>query len=233
MDIFTLPEVWDALPELKDGDIHLWLASLNQPNLPMLKSLLAPDELQKATRFYFAKDKNAYIAARGLLRKLLASYLNRDPAALHFDYNTFGKPFLPPPTELTFNLSHSFELVLYAVGRNVVLGVDIEHIRPVNEFWDIARGYFSKNEVAMLQTVPEGQQLEAFYNCWTRKEAFIKAKGEGLSMPLNQFDVTLIPGEPARLLETRGTPDEAGQWQLESFIPQTGYVAALAWMKSG
>ncbi|MBZ0307063.1 MAG: 4'-phosphopantetheinyl transferase superfamily protein, partial [Anaerolineae bacterium] len=134
--------------------------------------------------------------------------------------------------ELAFNLSHAFELVLYAVGRGVSIGVDIEYLRPVNEFWDIARSYFSKREVAMLQTVPPNQQLEAFYNCWTRKEAYIKARGEGLSMPLNQFDVTLIPGDPARLLEIRGSRNEADQWQLESFIPQVGYVAALAWMKT-
>lgn len=233
MKIIKLPDGWETLPgspELAEGTVHLWLASLKQPTayLQSLQRLLSPDEVQKAERFYFEKDKNAYIAGRGMLRKILAAFLNTAPEQITFRYNPYGKPMLANPANIDFNLSHSHELAFYAVSRGSVIGVDIEHIRPVNEFWEVARSYFSKNEIAMLETVAEARQLEAFYNCWTRKEAYIKAKGEGLSMPLHQFDVTLIPGEPARLLQTRGDEGEARRWHLESFTPQAGYVAAVA-----
>lgn len=232
MHIIQLPDAWSSLPEnpsLAEGEIHLWMASLLQPStyLNTLTAFLSSDELTKAQQFYFEKDRFASIAARGMLRKILGHYRSLPPQKIQFQYSSHGKPFLVYDTDLEFNVSHSHERVLYAITRKRAVGVDIEYLRPVQELQQLAQHYFSKNEIAMLETVPPEKRLEAFYNCWTRKEAYIKAKGEGLSMPLHLFDVSLIPGEPARLLQTRGDEQEAHRWILEAFTPEKNYIAAL------
>lgn len=225
MQLIKLQEAWSTLPELPSSDVHLFYTSLKQPSdyLASLRKILSSDELAKAERFYFEKDRTSSIAARGMLRKILSHYLAIEPSTIQFQYSPYGKPSVPQA--IHFNMSHSYERVLYAVSQKQVVGVDIEFIRPVQEFWEVAKTYFSKNEVAKLAKVLPEKQLEAFYQLWTRKEAYIKAKGEGLSMSLSSFDVSL--GEPTRLLETRPDKVEAHNWILKSYIPEEHYIAAL------
>lgn len=225
MQLIKLQEAWLTLPELPSSDVHLFYTSLKQPSayLESLRKILSSDELAKAERFYFEKDRTSYIAARGMLRKILSHYLAIEPSTIQFQYSPYGKPSVPQA--IHFNVSHSHERVLYAISQKRVVGIDIEFIRPVQEFWEVAKTYFSKNEVAMLAKIPPQKQLEAFYQLWTRKEAYIKAKGGGLSMPLSSFDVSL--GEPTRLLETRPDKVEALNWILKSYIPEEHYIAAL------
>jgi 4'-phosphopantetheinyl transferase len=217
---------------LADGEVHLWRASLVQtPDaLRRFHATLAPDESAKAARFHFQRDRDHYIAARGLLRHLLGRYLARPPQSLQFSYGAYGKPSLdgaPGAEDLRFNLSHSHELALYAFARGRDLGVDVEHLRADLAGDDIAERFFSTREISMLRTLPAGARTQAFFNCWTRKEAYIKARGEGLSHPLDQFDVSLIPGEPAALLGTRLDPSELARWSLHALDAGEGYAAAV------
>ncbi|MCA1567210.1 MAG: 4'-phosphopantetheinyl transferase superfamily protein [Acidobacteria bacterium] len=231
-----MTQTWVNLPTdtpLADGEVHLWRASLAQtPDaLRRLHSTLAPDEAAKAARFHFPRDRDHFIAARGLLRRLLGRYLAQPPDSLRFAYGAYGKPSLggaaAAAQDLRFNLSHSHELALYAFARGRELGVDLEHMRPDFAGEDIAERFFSAREVSMLRTLPAEARTPAFFNCWTRKEAYIKARGEGLSHPLDAFDVSLIPGEPAALLGTRGDPRELTRWSLHSLDVGEAYAAAV------
>lgn len=231
MNILRLSDAWDSLPALfADGEVDVWLASLIQPAnyLHRLKKTLSADELNKAEKFYFEKDRLAYITARGMLRKILGQYLDCLPSEIHFQYTPHGKPSVD--AALQWNVSHSHNRVLYAISREKIVGVDIEYIRPVQEFWSAARHYFSDYEFAALQKIPEYARLGAFYTLWTRKEAYIKAIGEGLSMPLHNFDVSLH--EPARLLATRPDADEANRWELWNLKTEPTYKAALVIQKT-
>ncbi|HKG53037.1 MAG TPA: 4'-phosphopantetheinyl transferase superfamily protein, partial [Anaerolineales bacterium] len=147
-----------------------------------------------------------------------------------FYYNQYGKPFLAPEFSsylLNFNLSHSGSMALYAITRNMEIGVDIECIQSDFEYEEIAQRFFSVNEVAVLRTIPTEKKLEAFYNCWTRKEAYIKALGKGLSLPLDSFEVSFAPWE-SPLLITKAGPQERSLWTLLNLKPGPGYMGALA-----
>jgi 4'-phosphopantetheinyl transferase len=196
-----------------------------------LARTLAEDELLRAERFRFEKDRNRFIAARGLLRIILARYLRASSDQLRFESTPFGKPKLTRDflfEDTRFNLSHSGNLALLAVTRAREVGVDLEMIRRGLAEEAIPESFFSPLEVEVLRALPREQQNEAFFNCWTRKEAYIKARGEGLSMPLHLFDVTLAPGERAALIETRGEPQEARRWLLKEVSPAHGFVGAVA-----
>jgi len=218
---------------LKTNEAHIWKVSLQQSELQVkkLQLYLSRDELQRAQRFFFEKDKNNFIVARGILRKILSLYIDRQPYEFIFDYNKFGKPFLPHEFEggkFRFNLSHSRGLALYAITLNHEVGIDIEYIREDFDDFGIARRFFSPGEVAVLHSLPVEQQKEAFFLCWTRKEAFIKAIGKGLSIPLNQFDVSLTPNHPAELLRTRYDRLEVNRWSIFNIDLFPDYAAALA-----
>jgi 4'-phosphopantetheinyl transferase len=192
---------------------------------------LSADERARADRFYFQKDRERFIVGRGLLRTILGLYLDTKPEHLRFCYSSYGKPALSKgrgSDTLHFNLSHSDRLALYALTGSREVGVDLERNRPELAVDEIAEHLFSPREVAMLRALPPSMRQEAFINCWTRKEAYIKARGDGLAIPLNEFDVTLVPGEPACLRSTRGDPHEASRWSLQELAPGPGYVAALA-----
>jgi 4'-phosphopantetheinyl transferase len=222
-----------AFAPLDDGEVHLWRASLvRTPDaLRQLHATLAPDEAAKAARYHFQKDRDHYVAARGLLRRLLGLYLARAPESVRFSYGAHGKPSLDAAQAaqgLRFNLSHSHELVLYAFTRGRDVGVDLEYMRADFAGEEIAARFFSAREVSMLRSLPAEARTRAFFNCWTRKEAYIKARGEGLSHPLDAFDVSLIPGEPAALLGTRGDPRELTRWSLHALDAGANYAAAAA-----
>lgn len=220
-------------PRLANGEVHVWLASLTQPaaQVAELRELLDADERGRADRFHFEKDRGRFVVARALLRRLLGLYLNARPAELSFAYGAFGKPELRgeagAPPALRFNLAHSHELALYAFARGREVGVDLEHVRPDLAGEEIAERFFSAREVAALRSLAPEARAEGFFNCWTRKEAYIKALGEGLSHPLDSFTVSLRPGEPAALLEVEGDEAEAARWSLRELRPAPGYVAAL------
>ena len=220
--------------ELREQDVHIWQVGLDHGSSQTDGYLLtlSSDERERADRFYFQKDRESFIAARGVLRSILGRYLNRAPESLRFRYSSHGKPALDFGSggdSIRFNLSHSHRTVLYAIARDREVGIDIEFVREGPHEEQIAEHFFSPNEVRTLRSLPPVQQRYAFFLCWTRKGAYIKARGEGLSVPLDQFDVSLMPGEQAKLLSTRPDPLEAGRWSLHDLaVEPTGYAAAVA-----
>ena len=181
--------------------------SRRRPSSAHLPGYLSPDERERADRFVFARDRDRFVAGRAFLRLLLAQYLGCEPRALRFRYGPNGKPALADErSDLHFNLAHSGALAVCALARGSELGVDLERLRPIRDAEGVVRSAFSPREVARLESLPETARLRAFYEGWTRKEAFLKALGHGLARPLDSFDVTLGPGEPPRLLRTLGRP---------------------------
>ena len=219
---------WRASREtagLDTGTVHVWATSLDDLSETASRGLLSADERERADRFHFERDRRRFVTARGLLRVLLGRYLDVDPADLLFGYGPRGKPFLAGAA-LRFNVSHSSGLALLAFTRERELGIDVERERSMTEWEDIARHYFSAREGAELRSLPAQEREAAFFRCWTRKEAFIKATGDGLSRPLDAFDVTV--GRPARLLRVLGEPEGARRFRLEDLRPAPGFAAALA-----
>ncbi len=231
-----LPDFWRSPPPelvLDAGTVHLWRLKLDLPEAGWnaLIPLLSADERQRADRFYFEHDRRRYIASKGAQRSILAGYLQADPHQLQFEFNPYGKPSLRGEhgdVGLRFNLSHSRSVGLLAVARGAELGVDLEFIRDRIVDGKIARRYFSPVEVAALEALPAPVQIRAFFACWTRKEAYIKARGEGLSFPLDQFSVSLVPDEPAVLLANEIDPQETRRWHLYQPAVGADYEAALA-----
>ena len=217
-----------------DGDeVHVWRAELEESSAQIGAYLetLAEEEKTRAARFYFQRDRERFIISHGILRAILGLYLNRAPNTLSFRYGSHGKPALEFDSvtdTIHFNLSHSHGVALYAIARRRAVGIDVELIRRDVEIAQIADRFFSRGEIATLRTLPSDLREYAFFLCWTRKEAYIKCRGEGLSLPLDQFDVSLIPGEPAALLSTRPDPDEASRWSLRELALTADYAAALA-----
>lgn len=216
---------------ISSAEVHVRHASLEQPaaHVNQLAQMLSCDERARAERFHFERDRRRFVVAQGLLRMLLGKYLDIEPHQLQFGQGPHGKPYLKSPNSwaIRFNQAHSHELALYAFTCGREVGIDVERICPLPDAEQIAARFFSAAENAMLCALPEDQRLEAFFNCWTRKEAFLKAAGDGLTRPLDQFQVSLAPGEPARLLVVEQAPQEVLRWRLESLTPVSGYVAAI------
>ena len=207
---------------LPRGALHLWTSGLDRPpaEVEPLVATLSADERDRAGRFHFERDRRRFTVGRGFLRTLLAHYLGRSAAALEFRYGPHGKPELAgreTGAGLRFNLSHSGGRALCALACNVEVGADLELMRSLDNLDGLAATVFSAQELAALRALPTTERLVAFYRCWTRKEAFIKALGDGLSCPLDRFDVTLGPGEPARLLRIAGDPDGPARWSMHAF----------------
>lgn len=210
----------------------MWLGNQDQraERIKAFFQTLSTDEQQRALRFRFERDRVRFIAARGILRRCLGAFLETAADRVRFRYAEYGKPSLSvefSSARLKFNISHSGSRVLLAFSIGRELGVDVEEIRPDFATGEIAQRYFSALEVETLRSLPKSVQAEAFFNCWTRKEAYIKAIGEGLSCPLDKFDVTLAPEEPARLLETRVHGLPASRWAMQSLDAGRSYKAAL------
>lgn len=221
---------WDEFVGLKisSDEVHIWSASVDvtPSRIETLSHVLSPDEVKRANRYYFERDTNRYIIARGVLRHILSRYCNRHPGELKFVYNEYGKPALAGHDMLRFNVSHSGEQVLYGISWGREIGVDIERVRPFKTARQIVDKYFSDYERKEFYCVPDQLKDEAFFACWTRKEAYIKAQGMGLSLPLNQFSISFLPNEPARLIETRHDKREKKRWSLKEIIVNAGYMAA-------
>jgi 4'-phosphopantetheinyl transferase len=209
------------------SEVHVWRVPLDSPAavLEPLAATLSLEERARAEKFFFDRDRNAYIAARGALRQLLARYLGRPPRELQFAYESRGKPFLASPAvaqPLNFNVAHSRNIALLAFSAGPPVGVDVEFIRTDIASEEIAVRYFAPQEVAELRALPPEQRPEAFFLGWTRKEAYIKALGDGLQIPLASFCVSLTPSEPATLESA-----DSSRWTLRNLSPGPGYAGAL------
>ncbi len=218
-------------PQLADNEVHVWRASLEigPQALQRLKGTLADDEKARAERFIFEQDRNRFIAARGILRDVLGKYLQCTPQAIDFVYGPRGKPAISSGGSrhpLCFNLSHSHGLAVMGIAREREIGIDIELIRPELANEEIAKRYFSLKEVDDLNRLSVERRAEGFFLCWTRKEAYIKARGDGLHIPLDSFCVSLSPDSPAEL----SSADES-RWRIQSFVPsdlpEPRYAAAV------
>jgi 4'-phosphopantetheinyl transferase len=212
------------------GVVEVWRGSLDQgPAVrARLEAVLNYDERERAAAFRFERDRNRFVVGRGLLRMLLARYLEQAPQELRFRYGRERKPELAGG-ELRFNLAHAEGTVLYAFSRLFEIGVDVELMRPDAADGGVAERFFSPREVSALRAVKERDRVQAFLACWTRKEAVLKAHGDGLMLPLDSFEVTLAPGEPAELISAEWAADERARWQLVDLSETTrGEIAALA-----
>lgn len=225
--------MWLSLPDnltLSDEEAHIWRADLEHDvcfQSSYLK-ILSPDEKNRAQKFRFTRDSRNFIIARGILRSLIGKYLEINPAEISFQYSEFGKPGIADNHSLQFNISHSQNIALFAFIKKHHVGVDVEFVNPAIDVKDIAEKFFSTNEIMKLLALPEKQQTLGFFNCWTRKEAFIKAVGEGLSFPLNKFEVSLEPDKPAKLLAAEWEPKDVSKWSIYSISPGLNFVGSLA-----
>jgi 4'-phosphopantetheinyl transferase len=219
--------------DLSRDKVHLWLSDvdISGEEFEYLASLLSRDELDRAERFVLRQHRERYVVARGVLRKLLSKYTGIQPASICFSYDSHGKPSLNGSVHrqtVDFNLSHSNKLIIYAVAVGRKLGVDIEYIRRDVQVEGIARRFFTECEQEKIMKLPQSARREAFFYCWTCKEAYIKARGEGLSLSPNIFEVSFGPREAAALLKVDFDQKEVERWSIRNFVPQLDYVAALA-----
>jgi 4'-phosphopantetheinyl transferase len=216
--------------ELPADEVHVWRATLDQPQevMEQFRHVLSADERARAGKFHFEADRTRHIIGRGVSRLLLGHCVGTAAGALEFTHNEFGKPFLSDGLLPRFNISHSGELVLVALARGRTIGVDVERMRKDMAQAEIAERFFSPRECAALAGLAPEMQCEAFFACWTRKEAYLKARGDGLSLPLDQFDVAFMPGEVPRLLETRHDPTEVHRFTIRALNPGYGCKAAVA-----
>lgn len=215
------------------GEVHIRLIKLavSEADLSRLECLLAPDERARADRLIARQVRNRFVAGRGLLRRILGSYLGVEPDRLFLETNQYGKPFLPERPggqQLNFNLSHSADLAILALAEDCEVGIDLEQMRGDLPFQAMARQFFSRREQRDLFSLPAGQQPAAFYRCWTRKEAYLKGCGSGFSQSADFCDVSLLPCRPPELLADRTNPDQPARWSLIDLEVPPGFCAALA-----
>jgi 4'-phosphopantetheinyl transferase len=216
-------------PIMSGPKVRIWSTNLDQVEFSAASNrVFSNDEMTRAARFRFERDRRRFLAARFCLRHILATCAGADPAELDFSYSAHGKPALAKPaSNFFFNISHSHHLALFVVTTGVEVGVDIEKIREDVETAQLATRFFSTREVAEFRALPPHQRVPAFFRIWTCKEAFLKAKGSGLLLPLDSFDVEVTMSEPARLLATRPDPGEADRWSVAALDVAPGYAAAV------
>jgi 4'-phosphopantetheinyl transferase len=216
---------------LDPGEVHVWRASLAlaPDEVSGCMANLSADERERAHRFVVEPARAQFVAARSALRAILALYLGRAPEDVRFVLGPVGKPSLAnAASPLFFNLSHSREVALVAVTRSGEIGVDVEHVREMATRDAMAERFFHPNEVAALQTLPPDLRARGFFNAWTRKEAFLKATGKGISYGIDRVEVTLAPGDLPRVLSVDGSVTAASTWWLSVFAPAPEYIGAVA-----
>jgi len=218
--------------ELSSGAVHVWRAWLKQPHsvAGRLAGTLSQDEQLRAGRFRFAQDRMSFVVARGILRNILAGYLQTDPGSIRFAYSPNGKPALSTAIEkipLRFNISHSHGLAIYAVTRSCEVGIDAEYIRPLDDLNAIIEVIFSPAERKLLHDLPAAEQLRAFFTGWVRKEAYVKAIGEGLARSIDQIDVLFFTEHPATVWQPLVGPQPLLGRTLIDLFPIPDYSAAL------
>jgi 4'-phosphopantetheinyl transferase len=212
------------------ADVHVWVvrSEASPSSVQGLSATLSPDEKKRSESFRFEHLKTRFCISRGLLRCFLGAYLATPPRDIRLSYGRYGKPSVAGVEAFQFNLAHSEDVIVYAFGFGSALGVDVEHIRDLEDIEAIARHFFSAEEAADLGSVELQKRLDAFFACWTRKEAYIKATGEGLSASLSTFRVAFRPNEAPSFVHIDGSALEARSWSLYSLRPNDGYIGALA-----
>jgi 4'-phosphopantetheinyl transferase len=216
---------------LNEAEVHLWVVSLvvTPQRLSDFERILSSNERQRAGLFQKALDARRYVAARGSLRSLLGTYLMIEPDRLQLTYDALGKPQLADEEAfVSFSVSHSDDWGLLGFSRGHRIGVDLECIRAEIDVKDLAKRFFSPNEFRKLRALPADKQREAFYCGWTRKEAYLKGRAEGLSYGLDRVEVSLAPGEPAIIIKTSDDPNVSQRWTVQHLSPEPGYVGAAA-----
>ena len=217
-------------PALSGDEVHVWRASLDQP-AANYAILLSSDEQMRAKRFRFEQKQRQFIVGRGILRIILGRYLNSPPEDLKFEYRASGKPTLSAgmlQSELCFNLSHSEEMMLLAVTQKREVGIDLEYIRPNLDIEKLAEQFFSPSERAELDALRSEKKLHSFFSGWTRKEAYLKARGDGMTYPWDQFSISMDCDQSAKLLGTKDDQRELTRWSFHALTPAPGYIGALA-----
>jgi 4'-phosphopantetheinyl transferase len=234
LDAESVPERWRHPPQalhIDASEVHVWRASLElEPeHLRLMWFWLPREERQRAERLHFERDRRRFVAAQGWLRVVLAHYMSKRPAEIRFARGEHGKPYLLSElggAHLRFNMAHSHTLGFYAVAWDREVGIDLEYMRPELADEQIAAQFFSSEEVRALASLPAEQWQRAFFTCWTRKEAYLKALGQGLLFGLDQFSVSVHPHAPAELLSARDA-SELGRWSLMNLEVEPEYAAAL------
>lgn len=232
----ALKGVWEVPPsvlQLPSQEVHIWCASLEQSAfcLQQLAATLSPDEQERAARFHFEQHRRNFMISRGVLRAILGRYVEVAADRLQFSYGSWGKPALVEeinPGGVYFNLAHSQTLAVYAIAPTPTIGIDIEFIRPMPNSEKLVERWFSTTEKAAFAVLSPDQRQDAFFRCWTRKEAYLKAIGTGLMYSLDYFDVSLAPEEPARILSIHGDNQLAAHWMLQDLHLESGYTGAFA-----
>lgn len=218
---------------IDSGEVHIFCVSMNQPGsrLQEFFQALSSNEVKKKDRFHFVKDRDRYVIRHGVLRKILGSYLDVPACSVDIEYTEYGKPIIMGNNDdswLQFNLTSSRDLALIAVTRMNPIGVDLEYMIDDFPYMDIALKYFSSGEMRQLYALPEESHKRAFFDGWARKEAYVKARGEGLSIPLDRFEVSICPGDRAELLHHDDDLHESFRWSLQAIDLGDHYAAAFA-----
>ena len=231
--LVVLWQCGSALPmPLRDGEVHVWIIRLDTlSGIEDDLTLLSAPEHDRADRLRADGDRSRFLRRRLALRRILGAYLGVEPRAIEYRLNRFGRPSLAPSPsgdQISFNTSHSNGVAAVAVARSLQIGIDIECVKPIPEAEAIAAHYFTASEMATLTALPSDQRIAGFYNGWTRKEAIAKALGDGLSIPLDSFEVSLKPGDPARILHCTREASRGQTLHLHRLEPCSGYAAALA-----
>lgn len=218
----------ENIPELQPNEVHLWRLPL--ADTKGKTALLTEEEKQRFARMHFTKDRAVRTTTRTRLRELLGAYTNTNPTDIRLAYATHGKPYLPDFPALGFNVSHAGDWAVIAFAAGLEIGVDTEETDRSFRVESLAGRFFSRLEVPVILGLPEAERHRAFYLAWTRKEAIIKARGDGLRLPLNEFGVSILGEEPVRVLHTDWREDEYRRWRLRSFTVAEDYPGAVAWL---
>jgi len=222
-----------ASPQLGENDVHVWAFYLDvsPASLQRFESFLSLDERERASRFHFEQHRNRYVAGRGWLRELLGAYVDVSPDKIKFDYGLYGKPAFSQQSarkDIDFNLAHSDSFAVAGVTHTGPLGLDLERVRPLEDMGELVKRFFSQRESSLFEQLKREKQLSGFFNLWTRKEAWLKATGQGISHYLNQVEVSFLPEQSARLLKLPEGFPPAHEWSLHDLNPGCGLKGALA-----
>jgi 4'-phosphopantetheinyl transferase len=232
MPLSSMSAPWWTTVRVTSRVVEIVMARLDAraDRVRALSDLLSDDERRRLSRFAFDRDRRRFAVARGTLREVLGERLGADPAAITFEYGRHGKPALGAPfssSGVRFNVTHTDEIAVFALTHEREVGVDVESVRAMPDADLVAEHFFSEAETAVFRRLAPSDRLAGFYACWTRKEAFIKAQGDGLRFPLHEFDVSLDPTEPARILRVGQTPGGQCGWSLLSFSALPGVAGAV------
>lgn len=217
--------------ELSGRQVHIWMLHTSASNntVARCEQVLAPDETRRAAQFRLGRARESYVVTRGVLRHLLGNYLGLYPAHIRFEYGSNGKPTLAPDTGLQFNVTHSGDIAAVAVTAGCGIGIDLEQVRTLPDLEQIAERFLCSDEAAEIHSLPAGEREKAFFTCWTRKEAYVKATGVGLSKPLKSFHITVKPDAPAKLVLLEHETTSSKSWTLHDLRLAPGYAGAVAY----